>query len=104
MVGDLIHYAEFDYRLSLAELSRCCEVSAEKILFWVSEGVLEPSGGRERDWRFDSADLERARCALRLERDLGLNAAGIALTLQLLDESRRLQARVSLLETLLNDR
>jgi len=104
MVGDPVHNAEFEYRLSLAELSRGCEVSAEKILFWVSEGVLEPRGGHERDWRFDAADLERARCALRLERDLGLNAAGVALTLQLLDESRRLRARLSLLESLLGDR
>lgn len=104
MIHDELQTAEFDFCLSLAELSRCCDVSAEKILLLVSEGVLEPRGRNMREWRFGPIDLDRARCALRLERDLGVNAAGIALALQLLDESRRLHARVSLLEDLLADR
>jgi chaperone modulatory protein CbpM len=33
------------------------------------------------------------RCALRLERDLGVNLAGAALALDLLDELNRLRAR-----------
>ena len=37
-------------------------------------------------WRFSGAQLRRARIALRLERDLGLNAAGVALVLELLEE------------------
>lgn len=97
-----IYDAEFDFRLSLAELSRHCEVSAEKLLSLVGEGVLEPSGGNEREWRFGAADLARVRCALRLERDLGVNIAGIALALELLDESRQLRARVRALESLLD--
>ena len=94
--------AEYGFRLSLAELSRCCGVSAEKILVLVGEGVLEPSGRHQREWRFGAADLARARCALRLERDLGVNAAGVALALELLDEARRLRGRVRALEALVD--
>lgn len=103
MVKDrIVCRAEYEFRLSLAELSRCCGVPAEKLLVLVGEGVLEPAGRNEREWQFDAADLVRARCALRLERDLGVNAAGIALALQLLDESHYLRERVSTLEALLN--
>lgn len=94
--------AEFEFHLTLAELSRCCGVSAEKVLLLVSEGILDPQGRDERDWRFGAADLDRLRRALRLEQDLGVNTAGAALALQLLDESRRLRERVLALEALLS--
>lgn len=103
MVKDrIIFRAECEFRLSLAELSHCCAVPAEKLLLLVGEGVLEPAGRNEREWQFDAADLVRARRALRLERDLGVNAAGIALALQLLDESQYLRDRVATLEALLS--
>lgn len=99
----VIYDAEFDVRLTLAEVSQRCGVSAEKLLHLVGEGVVEPIGRNAGDWRFDVGDLMRVRCALRLERDLGVNMAGIALALDLLDESQRLRARVSTLETLLDN-
>jgi chaperone modulatory protein CbpM len=99
-----VYRAETDFELTLGDLARCCELSAERLLILVDEGILEPRGSSERDWRFDAVDLARARCARRLERDLGLNAAGIALALELLEESRALRSRVRLLEALLGER
>ena len=43
------------------------------------------------EWRFSGAQLRRARIALRLERDLGVNAAGVALALELLEELEQLR-------------
>jgi chaperone modulatory protein CbpM len=43
-------------------------------------------------WRFSSSHLRRARVALRLQADLGLNLAGAALVVQLLDEIAELRA------------
>ena len=104
MAQDLIVcQADFEYSLTLAELSQCCGVSAEKILVLVNEGVLDPNGGSDQDWVFGGSDLVRARRALRLERDLGINPAGIALVLQLREESKRLHDRVQMLEALLFD-
>jgi len=92
--------AEFEYSFSLAEISRCCQVPAEKILVLVSEGVLSPCGRTQHDWRFASGDLVRALSVLRLERDLGVNTAGAALAIDLMDEMQRLRERVRLLEKL----
>ncbi len=41
------------------------------------------------EWRFSGAALRRARLALRLERDLELNLAGVALALELMEELER---------------
>lgn len=91
---------DIEFSFTLAEISRCCDVSAEKILVLVSEGVLSPHGRSQREWRFASADLARALSALRLERDLGINAAGAALAIDLIDEMQQLRERVHLLEAL----
>ncbi len=94
--------AEAEYSFTLAEMSHCCGVTAEQILLMVGEGVLQPTGGNQRDWRFAAGDLVRARRALRLQRDLGVNPAGAALAIELIDEMKRLRERVRLLEALLS--
>ena len=93
-----------EYSLTLAEISRCCGVQTEEILVLIAEGVLNPRGADQHAWRFGSTDLGRALSALRLERDLGVNPAGAALAIDLLDEVQQLRARVRLLEALVFDR
>lgn len=88
-------------RLGIGELCRCCDVSAEFIITLVDEGLLEPEGREPADWRFSGAALPRIHAALRLQRDLHVNLPGIALVLDLLEESRRLRAQVQTLERLL---
>lgn len=80
--------------LTLAELSRACAAQAEVIIELVDEGVLEPIGHEPQRWRFTGVHLRRARVAVRLQRDLGLNLAGAALALQLLDEVEALRERL----------
>ena len=43
------------------------------------------------EWHFSGAALRRVRRALRLERDLELNLAGVALALDLMDELEQLR-------------
>ena len=85
---------EDENELSLGDLCRACEVHAEYIIALVDEGILEPVGRRQGDWRFGGIGLQRARITLRLQRDLGVNLAGAALVLDLMDEVQRLRARV----------
>jgi chaperone modulatory protein CbpM len=80
--------------LTLAELTRACAVHAELIIELVEEGVLAPIGREPHRWRFTGAHMRRARTALRLQRDLGVNFAGAALALQLLEEVEALRARL----------
>lgn len=84
-------------QLTLAELSRACAVHAEYIIELVDEGVLAPTGREPHRWRFTGTHMRRARVVLRLQRDLGINLAGAALALQLLDEVEALRARVRVL-------
>lgn len=72
--------------LSLQELCRFCQADAAWVVELVEYGVLEPRGATVETWRFRGASIVRAKKARRLTRDLGVNAAGVALVLDLLDE------------------
>lgn len=84
--------------LSLNEISRACSRSAEWIITLVEEGALEPSTNiaqrQQTQWRFSGSALQRARTAMRLQRDLGINLAGVALAMDLLDEIEELRGRL----------
>lgn len=85
--------------LTLAEVCRACAVHAEYIIELVEEGVLVPVGNKPVSWRFTGVHMHRASVSLRLQRDLGINLAGVALALQLLDEIDSLRARINALES-----
>ena len=76
---------------TLHEICRSCGVGADLIAEMVSEGILIPEGASEQQWCFDHEALRRAHTALRLRSDLGVNLAGAALALDLLDEIARLR-------------
>lgn len=81
--------------LSLSDLSHACSQHAEWVIELVEEGILEPSGKRKGQWQFSAVCLPRAQAAMRLQRDLGINLAGIALALDLLDEIELLRSRLT---------
>ena len=85
---------EEEVHLTLHELCRASHAPLEQVHVWVMEGVLEPIGQVPQEWRFTGQSLRRARMALRLTRDLEVNASGVALALDLLDEIAALQAQV----------
>jgi len=84
--------------LTLAEICRACAAQVDMIMELVHEGVLAPEGGTPDHWRFTGMHLHRAKVALRLQDDLGVNLAGAALALELLDELDSLRARLEILE------
>ena len=77
--------------LSVQDLERMFAVEQRRIVEWVEEGVISVLEVDAAEWRFSGAQLRRARIALRLERDLGVNAAGVALALELLEELEQLR-------------
>ena len=74
-------------------------VEADVIIELVSEGVIEVTSVAQNqtreDWRFTGLHLHRAKVAMRLHRDLGVNFAGAALALELMDELQALKAKLS---------
>ena len=80
--------------LSLSELCTACARHTEWIIELVDEGILEPVGAERSQWRFPTVSLQRALTTSRLQNDLGINLAGVALALELLDEIDTLRARL----------
>ena len=76
---------------SLDEVCAACRVSEALVVEIVAEGIVEPLGGEPAQWRFTGIALMRVQRALRLQRDFGINLAGAALALDLLEELERLR-------------
>ena len=85
---------EEDVELTIVELGSACRASAQQIEVWVHEGVLQPIGPSPEGWRFGGESLARMRVATRLMQDLEINAAGVALALDLLDRIAELESRL----------
>jgi len=84
--------------LSIGDLCNACSRHAEWIVELVDEGILQPAGRGQEQWRFPGTSLQRARTAMRLQQDLQINLAGVALALDLLDEIESLRALIYRLE------
>ncbi len=80
--------------LSLIEISEACASRTEWVVELVEEGILEPLGADRDHWRFAGESLSRASTARRLQRDLGMNLAGVAMALDLLEEIASLRAQL----------
>ena len=78
-------------------LRRLCRLTGARpalVAQLVEHGVVEVRGSRPLHWTFDDRALARALRALRMQRDLGLNAPGVALAMELSDEVRRLRSQL----------
>jgi len=91
LTGTLI---DDDSIFTLAELCRSCSVHAEIITQMIEYGIVEPIGDNPARWQFSGTSLRRVTTVVRLQRDLGVNLAGAALALDLLDEIRSLRERL----------
>ncbi len=94
ILGATVVVVEEQVELTFTELCRACGAGEEHVRAWIAEGVLEPAGELPADWRFTGNALRRARLARHLARDLEINAAGVALALDLLEEIEGLRARL----------
>jgi len=85
---------ENETRLTLSQLCDTCAVHAEYIIELVDEGFIEPSGMKKSHWCFNGITIKRVQKAKRLQQDLGINLAGVALAIELMDEIEQLRARL----------
>lgn len=82
--------------LTLEQLCHACGVHTDWVISLVEESIIEPQGDEIQVWRFSGDSLVRVRSAQRLQRDLGVNLAGIALALDLMEELENLRTRLKI--------
>ena len=87
---------EEDALFSLEELCRSCSLLPEQLLEMVDEGIIDPIDCQQTTtaWQFAGNSVVRVRTVIRLQRDLGVNLAGAALAVELLDEIKGLRGNV----------
>lgn len=91
LIGQIV---EDETRLTLRQLCDACAVRAEYVIELVDEGFIEPSGMEKSHWCFNGVSIRRVQKAKRLQHDLGVNLAGVALAIDLIDEIEFLRARL----------
>jgi chaperone modulatory protein CbpM len=84
--------SEQNYSLTLTEVTHCIQLPAETIITIVDLGIVEPRGRVPDDWLFAPPMLGTLRRATRMQRDLELDWAAIALALSLLDKLQESRA------------
>lgn len=87
-----------DTLISVDELCRHCTVEVEEVITFVQEGIVDPADEvirpeRAGSWEFHISSVRRIRTAVHLQRDLGVNLAGAALALELLDRIAELETQ-----------
>jgi len=81
--------------LTIDDLCTACGLSKDKVVTYVAEGIIEPQGDATVEWRFSQTTIVELHRAKRLEQDLGLNEAGIALAFDLLSQIDDLKRRLA---------
>lgn len=89
--------------IAIADFCAWLHVERHWVVSLVEAGVIEPRGAAPEAWAFPASDIVRVRAVTRLVRDLDVNLEGAAVIVDLLEERRRLERRIALLERLLEE-
>lgn len=84
--------------LTLDEFCQVIQVHQQIIIQMVEYHLLHPEGDAPENWRFNPITLKRAKTAASFYHDLGINMAGVALALDLLNQIENLQYQVDLIK------
>jgi chaperone modulatory protein CbpM len=79
--------------ITIVELCKVCSVNKQTVDELIAEGILEPTNGKDKT-RLPYSSVRMTRTVVHLQRDLGVNLAGAALALDLLEQIDSLRARL----------
>lgn len=85
---------EHHFHLSITEVTQSFGISEQTVLEIIEQGIITPREPRPKDWVFSDKEIHLIRTVLNLHHDLGVNVAGAALALELLDEIEHLKRRI----------
>jgi chaperone modulatory protein CbpM len=89
--------------IGATEVCRICRIELTAVVELADLGVVSPRGHEPEQWQFPATALPRLRMLSRLMRDLGVNASGAALAVELLEEQHHLERRLRRLERLIHE-
>lgn len=78
-------------RFTVTEFCKSVQISEDILNEIIDEGILDPSGTTPETWYFDAHMAEVARRAIRLQKELDIEWAGIAVAMDLLKELDQLR-------------
>jgi chaperone modulatory protein CbpM len=90
--------------IAVTEICRVCRIDAGAVHELADLGLVSPRGSAPAEWEFPASALPRLRVVARLMRDLGVNASGAALAVELLEIRNELERRIRELERLVTER
>ncbi|MCW8194480.1 chaperone modulatory protein CbpM [Proteobacteria bacterium 005FR1] len=85
-------------QITTQEVCQRVDLSTETLVEIVEHGIVEPEGEQPEQWMFSVDYVCTIRRATRLHRDLGIDWAGVALVLDLLEERDRLRRENQMLQ------
>jgi chaperone modulatory protein CbpM len=89
--------------IAFTEICRVCRIDADAVHELAELGVVAPRGSAPPEWEFPATALPRLALVGRLMRDLGVNASGAALAVELLEVQHALERQIRRLERLGQD-
>ena len=96
-MSNKLHHGEIVTETTVYSLTEFCTQSGtetEMIVKLVQYGIIEPQGKTLEEWQFSIYALQRAKQALRFHHELEINLAGVALSLELMDEIKNLRQQL----------
>lgn len=84
-----------DVILTVTDICEHCGLTREFVEELVSYDIIKPIGAEPAKWQFDAEQLYRIKRAVRLQKDLEMNLASMALVLELLEELEFLRERAA---------
>jgi chaperone modulatory protein CbpM len=89
--------------IAVTEICQLCRLDQEAVRELAELGVVIARESVPGQWQIAATALPRLRVVGRLMHDLGVNASGAALAVELLEAQRQLEGRIRRLERLLGD-
>jgi chaperone modulatory protein CbpM len=89
--------------ITVTEICHLCRLEPDAVMELAALGVVAPRESIPGQWQIPATALPRLRVVGRLMHDLGVNASGAALAVELLEAQRELRNRIHYLERLTSD-
>ena len=89
--------------IAVTDVCRLCLIDITEVVELVELGIVASRGPTPDEWLVPASSLPRLRIAGRLIRDLGVNATGAALSVELIEARGDLERQVRRLERLVHE-